>query len=259
MLEWCSYCQRFMRESAPYENFAITHSCCGKCISRHDNLFAGHVVERAQFLRGIFDDLLHAGRHSDFSAGMRTIEKAIATNYRPVDIVIGMIAPMLYEIGEEWKRGAVSVRAEHRFTAFCDKIIGLVENTVATSSAAPFATRDATLLFLMNAPGNRHLLGLRILARWVHDYGAKSRIFQGNEDISSLMQSISTDKPKYLLISMAVAEQCSRVAEIAKMAQMLSPSVRPRIIVGGYPIKAGLISTIPGAELLSDINALEIA
>lgn len=259
MLEWCSYCQRFMRDSAPYESFAITHGCCVKCMSRHDNLFAGHVVEHAQFLRGIFNDLLHAGRHSDFRAGVRTIDKAIATNYRPVDILIGMIAPMLYEIGEEWKRGALSVQAEHRFTGFCDEIIGLVENTVATSNGAPFATGDATLLFLMNAPGNRHLLGLRMLALWVHDQGAKSRIFEGNEDISSLMQNISTDKPKCLLISMAVTEQCSRVAEIAKTAQMLSPSVRPRIIVGGYPVKAGLISTIPGAELLSDINALEFA
>ena len=79
MLEWCSYCQRFMGESAPYENFAITHGCCAKCISQHGNLFTDHVVEHAQFLRGIFDDLLHAGRHNDFSAGMRTIEKAIAT------------------------------------------------------------------------------------------------------------------------------------------------------------------------------------
>lgn len=42
-------------------------------------------------------------------------------------------------------------------------------------------------------------------------------------------------------------------------AQILSSSLQPRIIVGGYPVKAGLISSIPGAELLSDINALEIA
>ena len=259
MLEWCSYCQRFMRESAPFENLAITHGCCANCVSQHDNLLAGHAVEHGQFLRGIFQELLDAGRHSDFSGGMRTVEKAIAENCRPVDILIGMIAPMLYEIGEEWKRGALSVEGEHRFTAFCGKIIGLVETTIGRSNAAPFATRNATPLFLMNAPGNRHLLGLRILALWVHGHGANVRIIEDNEDTSSLMQSIGTDNPKYLLVSMALAEQCSRVAEIARTMQMLSPSVRPRIIVGGYAVKAGLISTIPGAELLSDINALQIA
>jgi len=259
MLKWCLYCQRFMQEIAPYESFAVTHGCCAKCASRHDNLFADHVVKHARFLRDIFTDLLRAAEHNDFDAGMRTIEKAVAANIRPVDVLIGMIAPMLYEIGEEWKRGARCVQAEHRFTAFCEKITGLVETTIAASDATPCATRDATLLFLMNAPGNRHLLGLRILALWAHSRGAKVRMIDGTKDVNSLMRSIATDKPKYLLVSMAVAEQRSRVAEIAKAAQMLSSSVQPRIIVGGYPVKAGLISSIPGAELLWDINALEIA
>jgi hypothetical protein len=152
MLEWCSYCQRFMRESAPYENFAITHGCCPECVSQHDDLLARRAVQHGQFLRGIFQELLDAGRHSNFSAAMRTVEKAIAQNCRPVDILIGMIAPMLYEIGEEWKRGVLRVEGEHRF---CDKIIGLVEKTIARSNAAPFVTRNARLLFLMNATGNR--------------------------------------------------------------------------------------------------------
>src|SRR5262249_3363047 len=218
------YCQRFMREIAPYESFAVTHGCCAKCISRHDNLFADHVVEHAEFLRGIFKDLLGAGRHSDVGAGMRTVAKAVAANIRPVDILIGMIAPMLYEIGEEWKQGALSVEAEHRFTAFCEKITGLVETTIAAGNGA---TREATLLFLMNAPGNRHLLALRILALWVHDHGARVRIIEDTEEVSGLMRSIAADKPKYLLVSMAVGDQRSGVAEIAEAVQMLSPSVQP--------------------------------
>jgi hypothetical protein len=56
------------------------------------------------------------------------------------------------------------------------------------------------------------------------------------------MNCIAADKPKYPLVSMSLAEQCSRVAEIARTMQMLSPSVRPRIIVGGYAVKAGLRS-----------------
>lgn len=35
--------------------------------------------------------------------------------------------------------------------------------------------------------------------------------------------------------------------------------VRPTVIVGGYPVKAGLIKAIPAAELLSDISALPIS
>jgi hypothetical protein len=39
----------------------------------------------------------------------------------------------------------------------------------------------------------------------------------------------------------------------------LPPDVRPTIIVGGYPVKAGLIKAIPAAELLSDISALPLS
>jgi hypothetical protein len=225
----------------------------------HDNLFADDVVEQARVLRDIFTDLLRAGEDNDYGAGMRTIERAVAANIRPVDVLIGMIAPMLFEIGEEWERGALSVEAEHRFTVFCERITDLVETTIVASKAVPVAAPDATLLFAMNAPGNRHLLGLRILALWAHSHGARARIIEDSKDVDGLMRSIAADKPKYLLVSMALAEQRAGVAEIAKAAQTLSPLVRPRVIVGGYPVKARLIRSIPGAELLSDINALEIA
>jgi hypothetical protein len=73
------------------------------------------------------------------------------------------------------------------------------------------------------------------------------------------MRNITAERPKYLLISMAVTEQCDGVAQIAKTVQALPQDIRPKTIVGGYPVKAGLISSIPEAELLSNISALQIA
>ena len=49
------------------------------------------------------------------------------------------------------------------------------------------------------------------------------------------------------------------VVEITDAANALPPDVRPTVIVGGYPVKAGLIEAIPAAELLSDISALPIS
>ena len=75
----------------------------------------------------------------------------------------------------------------------------------------------------------------------------------------SSRSSLATDRPKYLLISMAVTDQLDRVVEIVKTAQALPPNLRPKIFVGGYPVKAGPISAIPAAELLADISALRIS
>jgi methanogenic corrinoid protein MtbC1 len=258
MLKWCAYCQQFMREVAPYDDFSITHGLCDSCETSSKDVFASDEVKRADFLRQIFHALFDAGRQEDFAAAARIIEKAIAAKCRPVDILIGMIAPMLYEIGEEWKRGALSVDAEHRFTAFSEQVIELLKSKVDVDGTATFRSKE-TLLFLMNAPGNRHNLGVRILAIWLENRGASVRIIDDGTDRESLMRSVAADRPKYLLISMALTEQRGHVVEIANAAQALPADVRPKVIVGGYPVKAGLIEAIPAAELLSDISVLHIS
>src|SRR5262249_54558480 len=147
------------------------------CKSKHKNLFAKNVVKRANVLRKLFYALFDAGRHEDFKAAARILENAIAANCKPVDLLLGMISPMLYEIGEEWKRGALSVEAEHRFTAFSEKVVQLVQTQISTATATSIPT-SATQLFLMNAPGNRHDLAVRMLSMWLIDRGAKVRIFE---------------------------------------------------------------------------------
>jgi methanogenic corrinoid protein MtbC1 len=258
MMKWCAWCQEFMHEIAPYDDFSITHGLCASCKSKHRNLFANDVVKRADVLREMFHALFDAGRHEDFNAAVRIVKNATAANCKPVDILLGMISPMLYEIGEEWKRGALSVEAEHRFTAFSERVVHLVQARNGTATTSPIPS-SAPLLFLMNAPGNRHDLALRILPIWLKGRGAKVRIFEDDVHQDTLMRNIAAERPKYLLISMAVTEQCDGVAQIAKTVQALPQDIRPKTIVGGYPVKAGLISSIPETELLSNISALQIA
>jgi hypothetical protein len=138
MIKWCAWCQQFMHEIAPYDDFSVTHGVCASCKSKHKNLFAKNVVKRANVLRKLFYALFDAGRHEDFKAAARILENAIAANCKPVDLLLGMISPMLYEIGEEWKRGALSVEAEHRFTAFSEKVVQLVQTQISTATRLPF-------------------------------------------------------------------------------------------------------------------------
>jgi methanogenic corrinoid protein MtbC1 len=258
MLKWCAYCQQFMHEIAPYDDFSITHGLCDSCEATRKDLFAPHEVEQARALSKIFHELFEAGRREDFETATRIIEEALAANFRPVDILIGMISPMLYEIGEEWKLGTLSVESEHRFTAFSEQVIELVKSKIDADVVAP-ANRSGPPLFLMNAPGNRHDLAIRILTLWLESRGATVRIIDEKIDDASLIRNLATDRPKYLLISMAVTDQLDRVVEIVKTAQALPPNLRPKIFVGGYPVKAGPISAIPAAELLADISALRIS
>src|SRR5262249_49261484 len=186
MLKWCAYCQHFMHEIAPYDDFSISHGLCASCETTRTDLFARNEVQRATFLREIFHALFDAGRQEDFETAAGIIEKAIGANCRPVDILIGMISPMLYEIGEEWKRGALSVEGEHRFRAFSEQVIRLVESRIGGACAVPSDSSKATTLYLMNAPGNRHSLAVRILALWLESRGARVRMIDHEIDNASL-------------------------------------------------------------------------
>ena len=101
---WCSYCQKFQGETPPFGDLSITHVLCLECESAHSDVFAADVIRHGVFLREIFRSLFKAGRKNDFGSAERLVERAIAANCRPVDILIGIVAPMLYKIGEEWER-----------------------------------------------------------------------------------------------------------------------------------------------------------
>jgi methanogenic corrinoid protein MtbC1 len=256
MMKWCAWCQQFLHELPPYDNFGITHGLCPACEAAHPEPFAMDVVKRAIVLGDIFEALQSAGQREDVAAATRIVDDAIAANCRPIDILLGMISPMLYEVGEAWKRGALSVEEEHRFTAFSKQIVALVEARMRGMTVPPPA--NATHFFLMNAPGNRHELALRILSIWLEHRDASVRVLEHDLDQDTLLRDIAAARPRYLLISMALIDQSDAVAAIAAAVQALPEEIRPKTVVGGYPVKTGLVRAIPDAELVPDISALEI-
>lgn len=106
----------------------------------------------------------------------------------------------------------------------------------------------------MNAPGNAHTIGLRIIALWLASKGKIATI--DTQDAANLMKLIKTTRPKLVLISVALHEQYFGLKEIVEQVAKLAESIRPRVVVGGSAVKLGLIPPILGADLLADISLL---
>jgi methanogenic corrinoid protein MtbC1 len=207
-------------------------------------------------LRDVQQRLFEAGLSGNLEAAEDVIDGAVAARIRAVDILIGIIAPMLYKIGEGWKRGAVSVAEEHRFTAFCEGLFESIAARVGLVSDACTAQRGASEVIVINAPGNTHTLAARILSLWLTYKGTPVRLIREWESHEELLALIRHTEPRLLLVSMALAEQLPGVVAIAERVAQLPTSKRPRVVVGGYAIKAGLVATIPGADLVRDISSL---
>jgi methylmalonyl-CoA mutase cobalamin-binding subunit len=111
-------------------------------------------------------------------------------------------------------------------------------------------------IVLMNAPGNRHTLAIRILSLWLWNKGVGVRTYDVPPPLEELITLVVASRVRVVLISMALAEQLTGVAKIVERIAELPPSIRPKVIVGGNAVKLGLVSAIPGADLMGDISLL---
>lgn len=256
MLKWCAHCQQFIGEMPPYADLGITHGLCRECSGEQPDLLSGDEYARAVMLRDIFQSLFSAGRRSDFGAAGPLVDNAIAAHCRPVDILIGMIAPMLYEIGNAWERGTLTVEGEHEFTAFAERVIDLVEARMKRAWLQPARSGGDGSYFLMNAPGNIHVVGIRILGLWLQNQGWRTRHVDDRTVLDVLSEPSLAGEPKTLLVSIALPGQSGAVTALVERVQALPAPHRPNIVLGGYAVKTGRVLPIPGVTLAPDINAL---
>lgn len=252
MLSWCSYCQTFQGEIEPYHQLDMSHGICPECLPGV-NAIEDADFEHLRVLQDIQSRLMAVGRSGDVAAADEIVRAAESAGVRPIDTLVGLVAPLLHQIGEEWERADISVAQEHRFTTFCE---GLYELVDAGAERAVCDESGRSDVLLMNAAGNRHTLGIRFLALWLKGEGCRARDVLPGPGLPTLEAMIESARPRVLVVSMALAEQRESVGQVAARVAALPHARRPRILVGGYAVKMGMVSPIPGAELASDLRSV---
>jgi len=254
VLRWCSYCQTFQGEQPPYHDLRITHGICPSCERTVDSFDTDvRVYTQTRTLQRIQSQLWDAGTRHDAQTAARVIDDAGTARVRPVDALMGLVAPMLYEIGVQWERAVVSVEDATRFTAFCEELFRLVSERIAPPVLARSGSESVVL---MNTPGNHHLLALRILSLWLSGEGVRTDVIGPGEGLDDIVALVSRVRPRLVLISIALPEQRQAVLDVVTALAALPQSSRPTVFVGGYAVKMGLLEPIPGAELIADIHEL---
>ena len=244
MINWCSYCQQFQGESPPYNNYSITHGICPSCteigLDISDEQFA-----RIQNLVNIQKKLFDAGFSGAEDLAKKAITEAKMAGLQPVDLLMGIITPLLWKVGDLWESGKITVADEHRFTKVYDVIVAQIEE------GEP-ANECVDVLFL-NAPANTHYLGLRVLKLWLRSKGIESDVLR-NCGLEFVVSEIVKRKPRYLGFSVAANGQLAKVLKLSEQIQKrLGPAV-PQIVIGGGVIKRGDFKNSSGIIYQSDIH-----
>lgn len=244
MIKWCSYCQQFQGEKPPFEDYALTHGVCESCASIVSDL-TEHQVKKMQVLVNIQRKLFHAGFSNDGELAQEAIAEAKEAGVQSVDVLMGLIAPLLWKVGELWEAGKITVADEHRFTSFYEAIIAKIEDVDPGYESVD--------VLLVNAPGNTHFLGLRVLNLWLHSKGIKSATYSESK-LESIASEILKRRPRFLGFSVAIDGQLQETINLGESVLNSLGANAPLLILGGGVIKRGDFKNSSRITYISDIQ-----
>lgn len=247
MIRWCAYCQSFLGEREPFEDLGFTHGVCGDCLPLFDPDTEAD-FDAIELLKRFHDELREAGVRGDRDAALALITRAQSQGLKTSDVLLGLMGPILYEVGALWEAKRITVADEHRFTRFYRAIL-------AALAEAGIMPRDDSVgedldVLLIQPRGNAHVLGLELLVHWLRDHHVK--VAQVRADCSPPLEAvIALRRPRLVGISMALPKQLSEVDAIVARVSLASAG-KAQIYVGGQAVKAGLVSVPPPAVALVD-------
>lgn len=240
MIRWCSYCQRYQGEVEPYEDFSVTHGVCPACLDS-GAVLDPDLPDRVEPLKAFLQRVTHAG--SDPGAAPALLDEGRSLGVPWVDLLLGLVQPALYQMGERWSGSLASIAEEHRLTAVCASLISLVAE--AQAGAARLRQSPAPAALLVNAEDNFHTLGVQVVEVALLAAGVPVFcVYPGlpAREVAALAASL---RPRVVGVSVALPEQLGSVRELAALLDR-TEGPRPTLVAGGHGVRR-LAEARPGA------------
>lgn len=229
MIVWCSYCQAFVGESAPYDDPSLSHGICDSCFVRveHDET----LIAQTEGVRQLMHRLLAGASRRDRTACDALLAEARATGLNADSLLVGLLQPALYQAGRDWQGDRMSVAAEHWFTSWCEEAFASVPTLEPTR---PFD------LIIFQTPGNLHSLGPRFAAKVLAARGLSAEAFVPALPLGEMIALTIDAKPRVVGFSCALPDAvpvaCDLIAELQARPE---PVFRCRYVVSGHAFRIG--------------------
>lgn len=215
----------------------MTHVVCEHCSAEQVWRFAER-VDRSQWLRDVHEELRRSIHEGSPLEARAQLESALSNGLDPTDLALGMLQPVLREVGELWEAGAITYVSEHIATSTVHDAL----EHVYTVRADLRALRDdaGPELMLAPAPGNTHVLGIGMVATLLHGAGVRASAHADCQTLPVLLDRIRSVRPTTLGLSIAMPDQLEDVRTVLAALPELGSDAPVSVVVGGYPLRQGL-------------------
>jgi MerR family transcriptional regulator, light-induced transcriptional regulator len=149
-----------------------------------------------------------------------------ADSLYPVDtVLLEVIQPALFEIGEAWQRGEAPIAVEHFATLF------VMQHLMRILAAAALPSRPGVIVAAC-APGEMHQIGLLMLVILLRMRGWNVRYLGPDLPLNGLEEALYPLKPRVIMFSANRAETAQELAGLGKILPHFA-TPHPLIVVGG--------------------------
>lgn len=162
---------------------------------------------------------------ADFDYALKFTDKFLKSPDDIQNFYLKIVQPALYDVGNLWEAGRISVAEEHLATA----IVGRVMANIYTHFPK---TKKKAKAIVTSSPNEFHEMGGRIVADFLEVDGWDVYYLGANIPDQELIKLIKKTKPKLLAISVTMPFNIENAQRVIKTVKKLK-NVNPKIIVGG--------------------------
>ncbi|PKP06567.1 MAG: cobalamin-binding protein [Bacteroidetes bacterium HGW-Bacteroidetes-5] len=145
------------------------------------------------------------------------------------DIYENLIRVALYEVGELWERGEISVASEHMASAIVESILNELYSTIISKS------RMNNTVVASSVENEAHQIGIKMVADVFEMHGWNVHFLGANTPLKDLIRFIEIVNPKIVALSMSIYFHIHLLEEVINRIRDLFPETL--IIVGGQGLR----------------------
>jgi methanogenic corrinoid protein MtbC1 len=174
--------------------------------------------------RRMFGARLLAG---DYASCLEIAESVLAEDRGQERLYMGLIQPVMYEIGRLWEEDRISAAEEHLATS----VVGRILAALYAKFAPAGANRGKAVV--TSAPNEYHELGARMLADLLEADGWDVLFLGANTPAEELLGLLAKTEPRFVAISLTMPFGLDKVADIISRIKADPKLGGVRVMVGG--------------------------
>jgi methanogenic corrinoid protein MtbC1 len=200
-------------------------------------------------MRLVQERLLEAFTMLDEATATELMASMLAL-YSIEQICTDLITPTLWEIGQRWEQGLITVAIEHFASAFFRGLLTNLFHATPGSETSP-------LVITCCAPGETHEVAPFMISLLLRRAGLRVAYLGQSIETAGLLQTIRQVTPVLICVSVTLLSSLEGLIELGQKLQEMSPP-RPAFVFGGQVFKQepALIAQVPGIYIDGDMQTI---